>query len=144
MILYGAVTVGFPFARIMEDIPGLAFLFSLVGLIVGFITGKLFEAAFFLGSCLHRRLCHGPSQPIVLASLSERIDEASTPLESPPLRGLPRQFGMRGLLIAVTWAAVLMGILRMLKAEPNFFFVAVTFVAGTMIAQRSCSAVAIR
>ena len=63
------------------------------------------------------------------------IEETETPLESPPANYLPRQFGTRGLLILVTWAAVLMGCLRALGATPTVFFLVLTFVAGVLIAQ---------
>ena len=62
-------------------------------------------------------------------------DETETPLESPPANYLPRQFGTRGLLILVTWAAVLMGCLKALGATPTIFFLVLTFVAGVLIAQ---------
>ena len=103
----------------------------LLGLFLGFLAGNLFDAAFFLWACLDR-LRNGLSRPAVPKSLSERIDEASTPLESPPSFYLQRRFGVRGLLIVVTWAAVLMGCLRALGASPVTFFLVLTFVAGVL------------
>jgi hypothetical protein len=75
------------------------------------------------------------TKPLASMSLSERIDEASLPLEAPPRYGLPRRFGVRGPLIAVTWAALLMGGLRAMGATPDLFFIVLTFVAGMLAAQ---------
>ena len=104
------------------------------GLILGFLTGKLFEAAVFWWFSFRQWLRRG-RLPIATMSLRERIDEASTPLEAPPSFGLPRRFGIRGLLIVVTWAAVLMGGLKALGASPATFFLVLTFVAGVLVAQ---------
>lgn len=105
------------------------------GTFLGFLTGNLYEATFFLGARLYKWLRNGLSQSITPTALSERIDEASTPLEAPPLNGLPRRFGIRELLIAVSWASALMGALRALQATPTAFFMVLTFVSGVLIAQ---------
>jgi hypothetical protein len=63
------------------------------------------------------------------------LDEVSTPLDAPPLCGLPRRFSMRGLLIIMTLAALLMGFLRTCGASASVYFMVVTFVIGTLAAQ---------
>jgi hypothetical protein len=135
IILYGAVTAGFPWPWSVADLLIAAFWLPIAGLFWGFLTGKLFETAFFLGSCFLHWLRRSRLPSTTAHSLSDRIDEASTPLEAPPSYGLPRRFGIRGLLIAVTWASVLMGCLRSWGATPGIFFVVLTFVTGVLIAQ---------
>ena len=108
---------------------------ALWGLLGGFVIAKQFEAVFVVGSFISNRLKRQTPRPKRMQSLAERLDEASTALEAPPTYGLPRRFGIRGMLIATTWAAVLMGCLRACGASPPVYFVVLTFIAGTLAAQ---------
>ena len=107
---------------------------ALSGLISGFITVKLIETVFVLRAAWHRRLCGGKGA-VVTRSIRERLDDETTPLEAPPSFGLPRRFGIRGLLVATTWAAPMMGIMRACGADGNAYFMVTTFVAGVLAAQ---------
>jgi hypothetical protein len=108
---------------------------SLLGLLAGFVVAKQIEAAILMAHVLGRRL-RGEVRPRTrLQSIRERLDEESTPLAVPPGFGLPRRFGIRGMLIATTWAAVLMGGLRACGARPERYFLVLTFTAGVMAAQ---------
>jgi hypothetical protein len=131
---YEVIAFGFPWTWTFPVL-NVVVWFPIIGLILGFLTGKLFEATFFLGTCFLDWLRRPRLRAATSRSLSERIDEVSTPLEWPPSFCLPRRFGIRGLLIVVTWAAMLMGCLRALKAEPSVYFVVLTFVAGVLAAQ---------
>jgi hypothetical protein len=108
---------------------------SLLGLLVGVIVAAQFEAVLVLGSLAARRMSGGSPRRARSQLIQERIDEESTPLEAPPEHGIPRRFGIRGLLIVTTWAAVIMGILRACRAEPWVYFMVITFAAGTLAAQ---------
>jgi hypothetical protein len=68
-------------------------------------------------------------------ALDDPLDEASAPLEPPPLCGLPRRFGIRGMLIMMTLAAFLMGLLRGCGASGSVYFMVITFVTGTLVGQ---------
>jgi hypothetical protein len=108
---------------------------SLFGLVAGIVTTEQFEAMSVLGSRLRGGLRGGVSLGSSPQSSSEFLDEHTFPLEAPPVFGLPRQFGVRGLLIATTWAAVLLSYLRVRGVEASVYFMALTFLSGTLAAQ---------
>ena len=68
-------------------------------------------------------------------ALGGPLDETSALLEPPPLCGLPRRFGIRGMLIMMTLAALLMGLLRGCHASGSVYFIVVTFLTGTLAGQ---------
>ncbi len=108
---------------------------SLMGLVAGFVTAKQIEAAIVITLHLRRRIRGGGRRQMAHHSIRERLDEESTPLEPPPTFGMPRRFGIRGLLIVTTWAAMLMGGLRACRVDPSVYFFVITFVAGVFAAQ---------
>jgi hypothetical protein len=70
-----------------------------------------------------------------LLPVHDPLDEMSTPLDPPPMCGLPRRFSVSGMLIVMTLAALLMGFLRQCHASGSVYFIIVTFVVGTLAAQ---------
>jgi hypothetical protein len=109
--------------------------FSLAGFVSGLVTAKLIEAALLFKAAVIFRTRGGSTQPAVTQSIRERLDEESLPLEAPPTFGLPRRFGIRGMLVTTTWAALLMGILRACGADALTFSMVTMFVAGVLAAQ---------
>jgi RimJ/RimL family protein N-acetyltransferase len=124
-----------PAVRSFGDFCFAGISFSLVGLLAGIITVKQFEAAIVLWSLARRRMAAKASRRAPPQPIHERIDEASAPLEAPPAYGIPRRFGIRGLLIVTTWAAVPLGFLRARGADPAVYFMVMPFLAGTLAAQ---------
>jgi hypothetical protein len=109
--------------------------FSLFGIVSGFVTVKLIELTILMTADVHRRRSGNNKRTLQPHSIRERLDEESRPFEAPPTFGLPRRFGIRGMLVTTTWAALLMGILRACGAAPTVFVMVITFVAGVLAAQ---------
>jgi hypothetical protein len=133
MMLFTAAFIAsrFTFADFLE----IVIFASLGGLVSGFIVAKQIEAGIVFVHFLRRRASRKTRASATLKSVRERLDDESTPFAAPPGFGLPRRFGIRGMLIATTWAAIVMGGLRASGARPTGFFLVITFVAGVMAAQ---------
>ena len=65
---------------------------ALAGLVAGYVTTKQIEGLIVLGSMLRHRLRGRAPRRESFDSFNERLDEVSTPLDMPPLFGLPRRF----------------------------------------------------
>jgi hypothetical protein len=109
--------------------------FALVGIVSGFLTAKLIEAVLVFKAAMLRRMRGGGERSVETKSIRERLDEESLPVEAPPTFGLPRRFGIRGMLVTTTWAALLMGGLRACGANGTVFFMVTMFIAGVLAAQ---------
>jgi hypothetical protein len=130
--LISLIAISFAAPNVPPDICCGLLGLCIVGFVGGFIISKQTEAAITLCSILRHRTSREDRRG---RTVRELLDEAITPLEAPPGFGLPRRFGIRGLLIVTTWAAILMGGLRACRAYPSAYFVVLSFVAGVVAAQ---------
>ena len=134
-VVVACVEAGFVGRIRPEELFCPGFGLALAGLVAGYVTTKQIEGLIVLGSMLRHRLRGRAPRRESFDSFNERLDEVSTPLDMPPLFGLPRRFSIRGLLIVTTWAAVLLGSLRASGANPSVYFMVMTFLAGTLASQ---------
>jgi hypothetical protein len=131
----GLIAIAIEYPRVPPDMCSLVFALCLVGLVSGFVIAKQIGAAIVFVYYLRRRARGETRVRTRGQSVRERLDAASTPFAAPPSVGLPRRFGIRGMFIVTTWAAVLMGGLRACGAPPATFFRVISFAACVMAGQ---------
>jgi hypothetical protein len=112
---------------------GLSGFVAFLGALAGFLTAVLIEAA-RLGWAsigISRRKRRSRIRETAVSS-PRQLDDDVTPLEMPPSYFLPRRFGVRGMLVLVTLASVLMAFMQAVRVPAGVFLSVVVFVAGVL------------
>jgi hypothetical protein len=109
---------------------------AFLGAWAGFLTAVLIEATRLAWagtwmSLRRRRRRRGKKPP----ASARQADDDVLPLEKPPSCFLPRRWGVRGMLVLVTLASVLMGFMQIVHLPPLLFGPVLLFVAGVLSGQ---------
>ena len=112
---------------------GLSGFVAFLGALAGFLTAVLIEAARLAWASIgiSRRKRRSRIRGTAVSS-PRRLDDDITPLEMPSSYFLPRRFGVRGMLVLVTLASVLMALMQAVRVPAGIFLSVVVFVAGVL------------